>query len=114
LLLALRDMIVGMLSAGQLQFVERGRARILLFRFRIYDLEPGAGWITMGFHQDLHEASMIALEAMLTLMYQQYKLARRDAMALASVVVDLRVTQLVNGGVRGVHAVLPDRAFQAC
>jgi acetamidase/formamidase len=71
-----------------------------------------AGWITLGFHQDLHEASMIALDAMLTLMGQQYGLDRRDAVALASVVVDLRITQLVNDGVLGVHALLPHGALE--
>ena len=35
---------------------------------------------------------------------------RRDALALASVVVDLRITQVVNGVV-GVHAVLPHGAL---
>jgi acetamidase/formamidase len=70
-----------------------------------------AGWITLGFHEDLHEASMIALDAMLTLMGQQYGLARQDAVALASLVVDLHITQLVNAGVRGVHALLPHRAL---
>ena len=65
----------------------------------------------MGFHEDLHEASMIALEAMLDLMVQQYMLSRRDAVALASLVVDLHITQLVNAGVRGVHAILPYDAF---
>ncbi|GAC1363870.1 MAG: hypothetical protein NVS2B12_33600 [Ktedonobacteraceae bacterium] len=70
-----------------------------------------AGWITLGFHEDLHEASMIALDAMLTLMGQQYGLARQDAVALASLVVDLHITQLVNAGVRGVHAILPHGAL---
>jgi acetamidase/formamidase len=42
---------------------------------------------------------------MLELMSRELGLARRDAVALASVAVDLRVTQLVNR-VRGVHAVL--------
>jgi acetamidase/formamidase len=37
--------------------------------------------------------------------------ARRDAIALASVAVDLRVTQLVNQVV-GVHAVLPPGAVR--
>ncbi len=69
------------------------------------------GWVTMGFHEDLHEASMIALEAMLDLMRQQYTLSRRDAVALASLVVDLHITQLVNAGIRGVHAILPYHAF---
>ncbi len=43
-------------------------------------------------------------------MGREHGLARTDALALASVVVDLRVTQVVNGAV-GVHAVLRDDAF---
>lgn len=65
-----------------------------------------AGWITFGFDRDLNEATAIALDAMLGLMGEQFGLARKDALALASLVVDLRVTQIVND-VRGVHAVLP-------
>jgi acetamidase/formamidase len=70
-----------------------------------------AGCVTLGFHEDLHEASMIALDAMVTLMGQQYGLDRRDAVALASLVVDLHVTQLVNAGMLGVHALLPHGAL---
>lgn len=66
-----------------------------------------AGWVTLGFHSDLHEASLIALEAMLDLMQEQYSMPRAQALALASLVVDMRVTQIVNGNVFGVHAVLP-------
>jgi acetamidase/formamidase len=73
--------------------------------------ETPAGWITLGFHEDLHEATMIALDAMVTLMGQQYGLDRWDAVALASLVVDLHVTQLVNAGIRGVHALLPHGAL---
>jgi acetamidase/formamidase len=43
-------------------------------------------------------------------MEHEYGLERRDALALASVVVDLHVTQLVNG-TKGVHAVLSDGAL---
>ena len=64
------------------------------------------GWLTFGFHEDLDEAMLIALDAMLDLMGEMHGLGRREAMALASLVVDLRITQVVNG-VRGVHAVLP-------
>jgi acetamidase/formamidase len=70
-----------------------------------------AGLITFGFHEDLHEASMIALDAMVTLMGQQYGLDRQDAIALASLVVDLHITQLVNDGILGVHALLPQGAL---
>jgi acetamidase/formamidase len=48
---------------------------------------------------------------MLELMGELYGVARREALALASVVVDLRVTQVVNG-VCGVHAVLPHGAVR--
>lgn len=68
------------------------------------------GWLTFGFDEDLDEAMAIALDAMLTLMDEKRGIPRREALALASVVVDLRVTQVVNG-VRGVHAVLPHNAF---
>lgn len=71
-----------------------------------------AGWITLAFHEDLHEASLLALEAMLDLMGELYNLPRPQAVALASLIVDLRITQIVNGGMFGVHAVLPHGAIQ--
>ncbi len=67
--------------------------------------ETPAGWITFGLHEDLNEAAMIALEAMVQLMTEMYVLSWHQALGLASVVVDLRITQMVNQ-VRGVHAVL--------
>ena len=70
-----------------------------------------AGWLTLGFHEDLNQAMFLALNAMLELMTTRYDLSRQDALALASVVVDLRVTQIVNG-VCGVHAVLPHGAIR--
>ena len=69
-------------------------------------------WITFGFDEDLDEAAAIALAAMLELMGREHGLERRDALALASVVVDLRVTQLVNGA-RGVHAMLAHDALRS-
>jgi acetamidase/formamidase len=44
-------------------------------------------------------------------MERELGLERRDALALASLVVDLRITQVVNG-VLGVHAVLRDDAIR--
>jgi acetamidase/formamidase len=69
------------------------------------------GWLTFGFHEDLNEATYLAIEAMLDLMAEQHHLERTDALLLASLVVDLRITQIVNG-VRGVHAVLPHGAIR--
>ena len=68
-----------------------------------------SGWATFGFDEDLDLAAHQAVGGMLELMGRELGLERRDALALASVVVDLRVTQIVNG-VKGVHAVLRDDA----
>jgi len=65
-----------------------------------------AGWLTMGLHEDLNQAMDMAMIGMLDLMEELYDLPRPEALALASLVVDLRITQVVNG-VRGVHALLP-------
>jgi len=70
-----------------------------------------AGWLTLGFHENLNEASLIALEGMFDLMEEQYRLTRHQALGLASLVVDLRVTQIANR-VLGVHALLPHGAIQ--
>ncbi len=70
-----------------------------------------AAWITFGFDEDLDEASALALDGMLELMGREHGLERADALALASVVVDLRVTQVVNGA-QGVHAVLSHDAIR--
>jgi acetamidase/formamidase len=83
-----------------------------------YDLElqgplawtPEA-WIAFGLDEDLDRAAEQAAEAIIALLRRKHDLGRRDAVALASVVVDLRVTQVVNG-VRGVHAVLPHDALR--
>jgi acetamidase/formamidase len=68
-------------------------------------------WLTFGFHQDLNEAMRLALADMLVLMGELLAVSRKETLALASVVVDLRVTQVVNG-VCGVHAVLPHGAVR--
>ena len=69
-----------------------------------------AGWLTMGFDEDLNEAMVFALDSMMDLMGERQGLSRQDALALASLVVDLRITQVVNG-VKGVHALLPHGAL---
>ncbi len=69
------------------------------------------GWVVFGFAPTLDEAAFAALRGMGTLMSELYGFGRKEAMNLAGAVVDLRVTQLVNG-VKGVHAVLPHDALQ--
>ncbi len=72
---------------------------------------PRSAWLTFGFDETLGGAAQIAVDAMIALMQRELDLGHGDALALASVGVDLRVTQLVNGLV-GVHAVLRDDAFR--
>jgi acetamidase/formamidase len=69
-----------------------------------------AGLIMFGFDEDLDRAMEVALGGMLDVLVERHDLARREALALASSVVELRITQVVNG-VRGVHALLPDDAI---
>jgi acetamidase/formamidase len=68
-------------------------------------------WIAFGFDEDLDTAAEIATEAMLDLMQRELEVDRAYALALASVAVDLHVTQLVNEA-KGVHAVLRDDALR--
>jgi acetamidase/formamidase len=75
--------------------------------------ETSAGLITFGFDEDLDRAAMDALDAMLDLMVARGLAPdRQHALAVATVVVDMRVTQLVNQ-VRGVHAVLRSEVLLA-
>jgi acetamidase/formamidase len=62
-------------------------------------------WLAFGFDEDLDLAAENAMATMLDLMERELGIPRREAMALASVSVDLRVTQIVNGA-KGVHAIL--------
>jgi acetamidase/formamidase len=68
-------------------------------------------WLAFGFDEDLDEAARIATDGIVALVATEHGVSRDDALALASVVADLRVTQVVNG-VKGVHAVLADGAIR--
>ncbi len=68
-------------------------------------------WITFGLNEDLQKATFQALEEMVDLISHKYEMKRLDALAMASLVVDLRITQIANG-VQGVHAVLPFDAIR--
>ncbi|MDX1932631.1 MAG: acetamidase/formamidase family protein [Capsulimonadales bacterium] len=72
--------------------------------------ETPAGLLTFGFHEDLNTATFSALNSMLDWMTERFRMSRSEALSLASLVVDLRITQIVNG-VRGVHALLPNDAI---
>jgi acetamidase/formamidase len=67
--------------------------------------KTGEGWLTFGFDADLDRASTMALSNMLDLIEELQVVDRSEALAIASLAVDLRITQVVNQ-TQGVHAVL--------
>lgn len=68
-------------------------------------------WLTLGLHENLNEATALALDAMLDLMSDQFDIKRKEALALASPGVEMRITQTANG-ICGVHALLPHGAIR--
>jgi acetamidase/formamidase len=70
-----------------------------------------AGWLTLGFDPDLNQAYNNALWPMIELMTELHGITRLNALSLASLIVEMRVTQRVNGA-NGVHALLPHGAYQ--
>jgi acetamidase/formamidase len=68
-------------------------------------LQTDTHWFTHGFGADLDEAMRHAAEQMLWLMQQHLGLSADDAYSLASVAIDLGVTQVVDGTL-GCHAAI--------
>ncbi|SEF37570.1 Acetamidase/formamidase [Amycolatopsis pretoriensis] len=73
--------------------------------------ETPEGRVTFGFGADLNDAVADALATMVTWLQRLHDLDRPTALALASPVVDLRITQVANE-TWGVHAVLPHGAIR--
>jgi acetamidase/formamidase len=71
----------------------------------------GGAWLTFGLDESLGRAAKIAVDGMVALMGRELGVTGGDALVLASVGVDLHVTQVVNGTM-GVHAELRDNAFR--
>ena len=66
-------------------------------------LQTATHWYTHGFGADLDEAMVMAAEQMIWLLRTHHGLSADDAYSLASVAIDLGVTQVVDGTV-GCHA----------
>ena len=73
--------------------------------------ETPAGRVTFGLSPDLNEATAQALADMVTWIQVTYDLDRPTALALASVAVSMRITQIATP-VWGVHALLPTGALR--
>jgi len=93
--------------SGSFRFIVHKNRRLLWPR-----AETPTHIITMGFNPDLKTATEHALRDMLDYLVTEKKLSRDDAYMLASVAVDMEITQLVDGNV-GVHAMLPKNVFTA-
>ncbi len=69
-----------------------------------------AGRVTFGFDADLNTATTTALDAMVGWIAGMFSIGRAEALAMASVAVSMRVTQVANR-TWGVHALLPHDAI---
>src|ERR1700730_1705440 len=74
--------------------------------------ETRTGWIFMGYDEDLNQAMKIAVEQTVQWLASQQivPVSREEAYALASIVGDCRVTQVVDIR-KGVHCMIPKRIF---
>jgi acetamidase/formamidase len=72
--------------------------------------ETPTHYITMGFHEDLKEATVMAVHEMINFLTQVKGLSKDDAYMLTSVAADLHITQLVDTK-SGVHAMIAKSIF---
>jgi acetamidase/formamidase len=73
--------------------------------------ETPTHYISMGFHQELYEATRIAVREMIDFLATEKKMSREDAYMLISVAGDVDITELVDGN-KGVHVMLPKAVFK--
>jgi acetamidase/formamidase len=72
--------------------------------------ETPTHYISMGFHQELYEATRTAVREMIDFLVSEKHLSRDDAYMLISVAGDVDITELVDGN-KGVHVLLPKAVF---
>jgi acetamidase/formamidase len=72
--------------------------------------ETPTNYISMGFHQELYEATRIAVRGMIDFLVAEKKMSREDAYMLISVAGDVDITELVDGN-KGVHVMMPKAVF---
>ena len=72
--------------------------------------ETPTHYISMGFHQELYEATKIAVREMIDFLVADKHLTRDDAYMLTSVAGDVDITELVDGN-KGVHVMMPKGIF---
>jgi acetamidase/formamidase len=65
----------------------------------------------MGFHEELYEATKMAVREMIDFLVQEKHLSRDDAYMLTSVAGDVDISELVDGN-KGVHVMMPKGIFK--
>jgi len=91
---------------GKLKFIVRKDIKLKYPR-----AETPSHYISMGFHEDLTEATRMAIREMIEFLVNEKHLSRDDAYMLTSVAGDVDITQLVDGN-KGVHVMLPKAIFK--
>lgn len=91
---------------GKLKFIVRKDVKLKYPR-----AETPNHYISMGFHEDLNEATKMAIREMIEFLANEKHLNRDDAYMLTSVAGDVDITQLVDGN-KGVHVMLPKAIFK--
>jgi len=90
---------------GTLQFVVRKDMKVKYPR-----AETPTHYISMGFDDDLSEATRIAVREMINFLVNEKHLSRDDAYMLTSVAGDVDITELVDSN-KGVHVMMPKAIF---
>ncbi len=74
-------------------------------------VDDGTFFATTGVGPDLFENAQNATRAMIDFLVAEHGLSREDAYVLCSLVVDLKISEIVDAGVFVVSAVLPEAIF---
>ena len=80
-------------------------------RLRWPRAETPSHFIAMGLHEDLDEATRLAVREMVDFLVVEHKMTREDAYMLCSLAADLHVTQAVDA-TKGIHASLAKSLFK--
>jgi acetamidase/formamidase len=111
-----RDRHRGADAHGELRFtLEKGRRIATPQYLTAGQLTPrvdaGGGYGTTGVGPDLYAAAQDAVRAMIDHLAEEQDLSREDAYVLGSLCVDLRISEVVDGGQYVVSALLPLAVF---
>jgi acetamidase/formamidase len=105
----------GEVSGTAIETSLKGRFRLILHhdwgRILWPRVETPTHFVTIGLDPDLDEAARLATSEMVSFLVEGKHLSREEAYVLASIGVDLRVTQLVDG-TKGIHAMVAKALFR--